>query len=1041
MSKKRICSGILSVLALAVACVIAGCNVQGSANAAWGVDTGGAGRGCTSGGWFCTTFGATWRWYSTTDPRWGGQDPDNIYIPNDMGKEYTHATTVRGCAAAGGFWRYAMVSNHDGEQHGVIGLWGNYYSAFNADYFYGWSGFGMHYRGPGTWGGGEDWGKVMDIYNDLHTKYPDQFPKSWQSDLAWFCAGPTKVKHTLTVNYIANQDCYGAGGGNIESVTIEADDNDKAWAEKKSYAGYTFNHWEGVDNDSGEVNLADDDRTVNVYYDSTVQNCDEDCISWVPTNYQKSNANEGWTDVVVGVVNQSASNDNGQWHHAGQGIGTLKSGEIWAKPTDRIQWKYCYFPGAQRTAYSTVTKDNYDPEPAVMNPTTNHLNNMQFMEAYPWSNTYHVETSNLKPSSENVSYDVSADNGNPNVDVGTMPGSKDEDANYPVQQRVQPPTTANLMETYDPGDTLTGRIWTVNGPTWAWRDEGKTHNQWQCNEKCSWVDGEWTCTHDMCSHAEDFYENDHNNDRKEDYAEVKVPYNFWNTANAQIRNNAENRVLYAGETVSLETAEVKIGKRQNTLTQGDQWSEEGYATEVDNGHERLFSFLAGPEGPQWNGTNDTDAYGFGPTEEGYQIWRMTGDANICDAVQFKNGRCNILEQRDGTLNELGDMNGSTDRLNMNAGDNVYNVYDEAAGNYYCVAAAVYPFTVRDDKELDANGDSAWLISKPSCRKIAKKPNFQVWGAGVFSAGDVSTLTAVKNNIKGVVEWHITQPNQDTRFGSWTEETLTVQGQVSETASGAATGYSGTYTGVSPWDGGPVGTATLGGWPQGANFCLRSPLSIANKDCPTSVGGFGEESLRATLVADREALNSRFTQSSEANKLEVRSYTGDSNIGNVAVGVGETKIIKVAGKATISQNITYPTGPFTKLTDVPKVIVYADSIEIGCDVTRIDAILLAQGTVNTCNSLSASPTIRVNEAMEATNNDPARQKQLVVNGAIVGGNIVLPRTFGDAAGNNSMAPAELVNYDSSIYLWANRQAEGASSGQFTESAIRELAPRY
>lgn len=1031
--------GILGAVSLLMVGVLMNLGLSSAAYAAYGTDSGGTTNLCTSGGWFCTDFGATWRWYSTTDPRWGGQDPNNIYIPNDMGKNYTHDAWVTGCAAAGGFWRYGMVSSHDLEQHGVLGIKDNWNSAFDSTYFGGWN----VYRGPGMPGGGEDWNVVMGQYNELHSKYPDQFPLAWESNLAWFCSGPTQVKHTLTINYIANADCYGSGGGNIETVTKESDDNNRAWVERKSYAGYTFNHWEGVGFNlpsSGEVDLSNEDRTVNVYYDPNVE-CDPDCQEWVPDDYRRSNANEGWTNVVVGVKNYTTTNNNNQWHHEGSPVGTLQSGVIWAKPTDKVQWKYCYYPGAQRTAYSTVTKDNSDPEPANMNPTVNHLNNMEFMQAYSWSNQYHVQTSTLKPQSENVSYDVSRDNGDPSVDVGTMPGEKDAGATYPVQQRVQPPTIANKMNTYDPGDTLTGQIWTLGGPTWAWRDPGKTHNSWNCNEKCTLVDGKWSCTHDTCSHAEEFYQNDHNYDQKSDTAEVNVPYNFWNTANAQIADNAENRVLYAGELVTLETAEVKIGKRQNVETQGEQWSDEGYATEVDNGHERLFSFLAGPEGVQWNDVSTSDAYSNTPTEEGYMVWQHSGDSDICQAVNFKNGRCNVLEARDGTLNDLGDMNGATDRLNLNAKDNVYNVYDEAAGNYYCVAAAVYPFTVRDDYEMDENGDGAWLISKPSCRKIAKKPSFQVWGAGVFSAGDIATITSVKNNVKGSVDWHITRPNQDTRFGSWGELSVTLQGRATEMASGAATGYRSGYGSLNSWTGGQVGIGLLGGWTKSGDFCFRSPLSIGNVDCSKYVGDFKEDALRVNLIAERDALENRFVAGMAATGVQVTELEDDQDLGGITVNAGETKVYKVKGKATLSQNIVYPTGPFSTLAEVPKVLIYADEIEISCGVTRIDAILVAKGNVNTCDGLAASPTIIKDASAQATNDDPARRNQLVVNGAIVTGDLTLARSFGNSAGANSMAPAELINYDSSLYLWANRQAEGATSGVFSETAIRELAPRY
>ena len=134
-----------------------------------------------------------------------------------------------------------------------------------------------------------------------------------------------------------------------------------------------------------------------------------------------------------------------------------------------------------------------------------------------------------------------------------------------------------------------------------------------------------------------------------------------------------------------------------------------------------------------------------------------------------------------------------------------------------------------------------------------------------------------------------------------------------------------------------------------------------------------------------------------------------------------------GTAKINGNIKYANDSYTTMAEIPKLIIYAKNIEIDCAVERIDAVLIADGSVNTCNSGD------VNLQQNST--------QLKINGSVVSDTIDLNRTYGAATGANSIIPAEIVNYDTSLYLWANQRSDITRTGKIMTAYQHELSPRY
>ena len=98
---------------------------------------------------------------------------------------------------------------------------------------------------------------------------------------------------------------------------------------------------------------------------------------------------------------------------------------------------------------------------------------------------------------------------------------------------------------------------------------------------------------------------------------------------------------------------------------------------------------------------------------------------------------------------------------------------------------------------------------------------------------------------------------------------------------------------------------------------------------------------------------------------------------------------------------------------------------------MDAVLIADETVNTCSEFSdlTQP------------NSQTRSNRLRINGTIIANKLIAGRTYGAATGTNSGEPAEILDYDTSLYLWGSPRADVTGSGKLESVYLTELAPRY
>ena len=54
---------------------------------------------------------------------------------------------------------------------------------------------------------------------------------------------------------------------------------------------------------------------------------------------------------------------------------------------------------------------------------------------------------------------------------------------------------------------------------------------------------------------------------------------------------------------------------------------------------------------------------------------------------------------------------------------------------------------------------------------------------------------------------------------------------------------------------------------------------------------------------------------------------------------------------------------------------------------------------------------------------------------------MKRTYGAGTGKYSGIPAEIINYDSTLVIWARSRADTGETGVLNATYTHELAPRY
>ena len=395
-----------------------------------------------------------------------------------------------------------------------------------------------------------------------------------------------------------------------------------------------------------------------------------------------------------------------------------------------------------------------------------------------------------------------------------------------------------------------------------------------------------------------------------------------------------------------------------------------------------------------------------------------------------------------------------------------NIPDITAGSEVCIRSAVYPANSGYDRNWeDKEGSHTWAYSDRVCYTVAKKPNMEVWGGNVYSRGKLEAAVSVKGNLANyndstyVIESKYSKKHA---FGSWVESGIISTGVVKGIASGAGLGFAENNSGnlwpdYHPADGmgnnSIVNTRSPGGNEQ-TSICSWSTETFANSPCANgAVGSLGNSVAANSATGDRTSVISKYAYGGDVNVTggivrlnddsKIRSknvyyyYSGNETAritgkmvdGASTIRKGTIQVVHSNRSINIAGDLIYEDG-YEDFDEMPKLVIYAsENINIDCGVSRVDAILVAGNTVTTCGN---SNDINARE----------NSNQLKINGAVVSNSLKANRTYGAATGANSMIPAEIINYDPTLYLWGGEKSEavGGSGANLDITYSKELAPR-
>ncbi len=456
-------------------------------------------------------------------------------------------------------------------------------------------------------------------------------------------------------------------------------------------------------------------------------------------------------------------------------------------------------------------------------------------------------------------------------------------------------------------------------------------------------------------------------DGKSDSATLKIPYNFENAIRFDA-DNMESKPFYAGEKADIDIIPT-VNSTFNEYTSAE------YATRVDS-----------PQIQVCLSYDELNRYSIECNTKNYDSWNSDGNGG------------DVALGGDGLVS--------------------FNIPDNPAGTKIYVHARVYPVNSGSGDNTKISGYGGWSDWIHTEKLIAKKPSFQVWGGNAYVSNKITVPVAIKNNLS--------TGNEEGRgsyiFGSWTELALAAKPEPGD--SGIVSGSNVNMIG----SGASLGYAELRG-PDSTLIPSRNPENgLGNNAAGMSPGG-GSSIDEVNLL--RFGAGGFSIPSIESVEV-MMGYNGDpeSDLPDYDVTVSETTFYRNEGDISISHDISVDRD-FSRgsLSEVPKVVVYAKNINIKCSVARIDAILIAKETINTCSDING----------EGLKSSSGASNQLIINGALYARTINFNRTYGAATGNNSIVPAEIINYDNSLLI--SGATSRSSEGELNVEATFELAPRF
>lgn len=819
------------------------------------------------------------------------------------------------------------------------------------------------------------------------------------------------------------------------------------------------------------------------------------CMTWTPATYTNSliaGATSFVTSVDTRVRNGRLSSE-------------YNKTEVYAMPTDRIEWYTCYYPGVQPANDKKVSEIRPNPgwigygpldhescQPAA--PVTKEY----LYQHWPWQNQYTLTNTiggsdiphsdftgavlgvpRTFPRGDTKTDGAKNEVGTVFLDAGHMYTETSETGNargpaeltvadgefvpessYEIKKYAGEGTCSKLDNNVEkikvagtlyPVCTATATFPDASAPLKGLEPTGAAC--WQktdvCKKQCSDCGTDATCAASCCSTCDDV--DDSYQCLTESCTNTYVDTNTIATITKESTKDDASVIIPYNFTNFAEASIVG-----STIFSGETFKVRSAEVMVgvrSNGKTNAtYATIVRGATTQLVGYVSTNPGGGEGVDVSYEGCSAAIDPKQC-AVLYNSGSM--------TLNPTGDLGGGGPVGAFDGSNSrTFSAFDATAGDYICVRLGVYPYSSGYDGNWnDPAGSHTWYWSAPSCAQIHKRPNFQVWGGDMYAVGNVNSPLQSKRNIYVDYKNNISEEfNTDTGvingyFGSWVEEGLVIKDGITKTvASGAGLGKSGSLSvGV-----GNKNTITSNnGW---------SPLSFANHGMTTS-GTVGESRI-GSGIGDRELLidywaNGRLKESYDLAECKAKmSILKSDNITackRIESGTG-TDIIYAenGGGITLNGNVANNQTYLIKSNETVTInndIKYTGAFTGLGSVPKV--IIYAKNVNITCGVDEVDAIIitatggKVNTCSNATerdNNDKKRLRQLIIRGVVIADSVKLERTYGGAAWKGSGAngqgeAAEIFDYDSTMLMWSEFMSGSAETDTLQTVYQHELAPRY
>ena len=579
------------------------------------------------------------------------------------------------------------------------------------------------------------------------------------------------------------------------------------------------------------------------------------------------------------------------------------------------------------------------------------------------------------------------------------------------------------------------------------------------NGHCS----DWESIYNYVTHWKKEYPDSHvstttqNLGQTEKKSSVYTPYNF-NTSIHSYIESSEGGVGFLG-------AKINIGANYGATPRANELiSKTPYATHTrDDQTVKVYEMIVDENYPE------------SKLQE-----QIINNGNICHGSGID--RCKLVDTVIGRINSAGKYTGeflNTDTYERTIPDDLPG---GGLGKKYCTRSVIWPAASHDSDNNTAEnnmsgsamngGNNLHHVSAASCVTIAKKPNFQILGGGIYTNGSIITSVSDKAVGGGLGAY----PSAATKlFGSWTEYSALAAGKVNGFGTGAIQGYEENYNFNLP----------NGGADSASNQVALSPLTISNdnKSGESNITRIGSAVLARLKARFRDTIarnSSNTIYSLTPDKTSAKNYLGLSQLyhqGDISLSAmnstanfyqfdhggnlvarsnttGEklmnTLAMFVDGTLTIDRNINIAHETYNAVDDFPQVLIFAKKINITSNVTNVDAWLIldedyGDNQIDTCSDNHYPNALSCNETLTITG--PVFARKLVLNrtagshtgGGRSGAHPLQTGPTGTYYAEGSIHPAEVFTLRADAYFWAYRQS--LSGGQAYMVYSREIAPRY